>query len=131
MNIMRVTKLIRDYVEKTITAKMPYGEPYQTYQRESQALADLRDQLEEQVDAYAKELLASIGNLPEGFTITRSHTCVFNSSSWSSPMHTASVVEERRTREKRQEAIENILLELELGATKADLERLISEAIGE
>ena len=126
---MRVTKLIRDYVEKTITTKMPYGEPYQTYKRENQALADLRDQLEEQVDAYAKELLASIGNLPEGFTITRSRNCVFNSSSWNSPMHTASSDEERRTRERRQEAIENILLELELGATKADLERLIAEAI--
>ena len=126
---MRVTKLIRDYVEKTITAKMPYGEPVQAYKRESKALSDLRDQLEEQVDAYAKELLASVSNLPEGFTITRNHNCVFNSSSWNSPMHIASNAEERRTREKRQSAIENILLELELGATKADLERLIAEAI--
>ena len=126
---MRVTKLIRDYVEKTITAKMPYGEPVQAYKQESKALSDLRDQLEEKVDAYAKELLASVSNLPEGFTITRSHNCVFNSSSWNSPMHIASNAEERRTREKRQAAIENILLELELGATKADLERLIAEAI--
>ena len=44
-------------------------------------------------------------------------------------MHMASIAEEKRAREKRQEAIENILLELELGATKADLERLIAEAI--
>ena len=126
---MRVTKLIRDYVEKTITAKMPYGEPVQAYKQESKALSDLRDQLEEKVDAYAKELLANVSNLPEGFTITRSHNCVFNSSSWNSPMHIASNAEERRTREKRQAAIENILLELELGATKADLEQLIAEAI--
>ena len=126
---MRVTKLIRDYVEKTITEKIPYGEPVQTYKRESKALSDLRDQLEEQVDAYAKKLLESVGNLPDGFTITRSHNCVFNSSSWNSPMHIASNAEERRIREKRQAAVENILLELELGATKADLERLIAEAI--
>lgn len=126
---MRVTKLIRDYVEKTIEAKIPYGEPVQAYKREAKALSDLRDQLEEKVDAYAKELLASVDNLPEGFTITKSHNCVFNSSSWNSPMHIASNAEERRVREKRQEAVENILLELELGATKADLERLIAEAI--
>ena len=126
---MRVTKLIRDYVEKTIVTKIPYGEPIQAYKRESKALSDLRDQLEEKVDAYAKELLASVSNLPEGFTITRSHNCVFNSSSWNSPMHIASNAEERRVREKRQEAVENILLELELGATKADLERLIAEAV--
>jgi hypothetical protein len=128
---MRVTKLIREYVEKTITAKMPYGEPFQTYKREANALSDLRDRLEEQVDAYAKELLASVGDLPEGFTIKRSNNCVFNSSSWNSPMHTASNAEQRRTCEKRQAAVENILLELELGATKADLERLIAEAVSE
>ena len=126
---MRVTKLIRDYVEKTIEAKIPYGEPVQAYKREAKALSDLRDQLEEKVDAYVKELLASVDNLPEGFTITKSHNCVFNSSSWNSPMHIASNAEERRTREKRQAAVENILVELELGATKADLERLIAEAI--
>lgn len=126
---MRVTKLIREYVEKTIETKILYGEPVQTYKRESKALSDLRDQLEEKVDAYAKELLASVDNLPEGFTITRSHNCVFNSSSWNSPMHIASNAEERRIREKRQAAVENILVELELGATKADLERLIAEAI--
>ena len=128
---MKVTKLIRGYVEKTITTKMPYGEPFQVYKRESEALSNLRDQLEDQVNAYAEELLASIGNLPEGFAITRSHSCVFNSSSWGSPMCAASRDEEKRTQERRQEAIDNILLELELGATKADLERLIAEAIGE
>ena len=128
---MRVTKLIREYVEKTITAKMPYGEPTTTYQRESRALSDLRDQLEEQVDAYAKELLASVGNLPEGFSLTRSNTCIFNSSTWNSPMHTAASAHERKVRESREKAIESILLELELGATKADLERLITQALSE
>jgi hypothetical protein len=44
-------------------------------------------------------------------------------------MHTAASVHEREVREKREKAIENILVELELGATKADLERLITEAI--
>lgn len=126
---MRVTKLIREYVEKTITAKMPYGEPVQAYKRESKALSELCEQLEEQVDAYAKELLASVDNLPEGFSITRSGFHVFNSSSRNSPMHIAFNAEEKRTREKRQAAVENILLELELGATKADLERLIAEAV--
>lgn len=126
---MRVTKLIREYVEKTINAKITYGEPTQTYKQHSKALTDLRDQLEEKVDAYAQELLASIGNLPEGFIIKRSSYCVFDSSSYRSPMYDADQAHQRQVREKRKEAIENILLELELGATKADLERLIAEAI--
>jgi hypothetical protein len=46
-------------------------------------------------------------------------------------MHTAASTHERQVRESREKAIETILVELELGATKADLERLIAEAIGE
>ena len=128
---MRVTKLIREYVEKTIVAKMPYGEPTATYKQHSKALNDLCTQLEEKVDAYAQELLASVGNLPEGFVIKRSSYCVFNSSSYHSPMYDADQAHQRQVRENRAKAIENILVELELGATKADLERLIAEAIGE
>ena len=126
---MRVTKLIREYVEKTIAAKMPYGEPTATYKQHSKALSDLCTQLEEKVDAYAQELLASVGNLPEGFVIKRSSYCVFNSSSYDSPMYDADQAHQRQVRENRAKAIENILVELELGATKADLERLIAEAL--
>lgn len=126
---MRVTKIIREYVEKTITTKMPYGEPTQTYKKHQQSLTDLCDQLNEKINAYAEELLAGVGNLPEGFVIKRTHWSIFESSTWNSPMHTAASTHERKVRESREKAIETILVELELGATKADLERLIEEAI--
>ena len=126
---MRVSKIIREYVEKTIKEKMPYGEPTITYKRHCQSLSDLTDQLNEKVNAYAEELLAGVGNLPEGFTIKKTHWSIFESSTWNSPMHTAASAHECKVRESREKAIETILVELELGATKADLERLISEAI--
>lgn len=129
--VMRVTKIIREYVVKTITAKMPYGEPSATYKQYRQSLDDLRSQLNENVSAYAEELLASVGNLPEGFTIKRTHWPIFESSTCNSPMCIAASAHEREVRENREKAIGNILVELELGATKADLERLIAEAIGE
>lgn len=128
---MRVTKIIREYVEKTITAKMPYGEPTATYNQHRQSLTDLTTQLNEKVNAYAEELLAGVGNLPEGFTIKKARWSVFECSTWNSPMHTAAIAHEREVHENREKAIETILVELELGATKADLERLIAEAIGE
>jgi hypothetical protein len=55
---MRVTKLIREYVEKTITNALPFGAPREEYIAADRELNDLRDRLEEQVDTYAKELLA-------------------------------------------------------------------------
>ena len=126
---MRVTKIIREYVEKTVTNALPFGAPREDYIAADRALNDLRNRLEEQVDTYAKELVASIDNLPEGFTIKRTPNCIFSASSWTSPMHCASNAHQKEIRDKRAEAIERILVELELGATKADLERLIEEAI--
>lgn len=126
---MRVTKIIREYVEKTVTAKMPYGAPMEEYQAANKELNDLCDRLEKQVEAYADELLNGIDNLPEGFTIKRTNYAFFSASSWNSPMHCASNTHQKEIRDKRAAAIERILLELELGATKADLERLIEEAI--
>lgn len=126
---MRVTKIIREYVEKTVTNALPFGAPRDEYIAADRELNDLRNRLEEQVDAYAKELVASIDNLPEGFAIKRTSNCIFSASSWNSPMHCASNAHQKEISDKRATAIERILVELELGATKADLERLIEEAI--
>ena len=126
---MRVTKIIREYVEKTVTAKMPYGAPMEEYQAANKELNDLCERLEKQVEDYADELLNGIDNLPEGFTIKRTNYRIFDASSWNSPMQRASNTHQKEIRNKRTAAIERILLELELGATKADLERLIEEAI--
>ena len=126
---MRVTKLISEYVRKTIEAKLPYGEPTQTFKQHQQALINLHNQLEEKVNAYAKELLAGVDNLPEGFEIKLSNYHMFDCTSYGSPMREAAAKHENEIREQRAKAIESVLVELELGATKADLERLIAEAI--
>lgn len=126
---MRVTKIIREYVEKTINNALPYGAPKDEYIAASQKMSELCERLEEQVDVYAEELISNIDNLPEGFTIKRTQNHVFTSSSWGSPMQEASNAHELEIRKKRAAAIEQVLVELELGATKADLERLIKEAI--
>lgn len=103
--------------------------PTEEYQAANKELNSLCERLEKQVDTYAEELLASVSNLPEGFTIKKTSHRIFSASSWNSPMCEASNAHEREIRDKRAAAIERILLKLELGATKADLERLIEEAI--
>ena len=127
---MRVTKLIREYVEKTITAKMPYGAPSAEYKAACAQMCDLKTEVNEKVVAYAKELCAeATAKLPEGFNVKLHSNFPITSDSYNSPLQCAAVSHERAMREKRAEAIESILLELELGATKADLERLIAEAL--
>lgn len=127
---MRVTKIIREYVEKTIIAKMPYGAPTAEYKAACAQMCDLQTEVNDKVVAYAKELCEEATvKLPEGFYIKLHSNFPITSNSYNSPLQCAAVSHERTMREKRAAAIERILVELELGATKADLERLITEAI--
>ena len=128
---MRVTKLIREYVEKTITTKMAFGEPIENFKVARKLLDETEQAVEEKVEAYAKALIKEANsNLPEGFKIYLNETYGYvRSSHYDAPLAKAAAAHEREVYAKRKAAIESILLELELGATKADLERLIAEAI--
>ena len=128
---MRVTKLIREYVEKTITTKMAFGEPTEYLKAARKLLDETEQSVVEKVDAYAKNLVAEANSgLPEGFKIYLSDTYGYvRSSHYDAPLAKAAAAHEREVYAKRKAAIESILLELELGATKADLERLIAESI--
>lgn len=127
---MRVTKIIREYVEKTINEKLVYGAPTADYNATVSKMKDLQKEVNDQVVAYAEKLCAeATAKLPEGFSVKLHTDYPVTSNSYNSPMYCAARKHEDEIRKKRKEAIENILVELELGATKADLERLISEAI--
>lgn len=127
---MRVTKIIREYVEKTITSKLPYGEPTAEFKAARETLDNLRDKLEKEVRAYAEQRIASVtSDLPEGFKLSLGCSSFIHSSHFNAPLSIAANEHEYAIRKKREAAIENILVELELGATKADLERLIEQAI--
>jgi hypothetical protein len=129
---MRVSKIIREYVEKTIIAKMPCGEPTAEYKAACSKMNELQTEVNDKVTEYAKKLCEeATAQLPEGFYVKLHSNYPITSNSYGSPLQCAAVSHERAMREKQAKAIESILLELELGATKADLERLITEAIGE
>lgn len=127
---MRVTKLIREYVEKTIVSKMPYGEPTAQYKAAKEHMSTLHTDLNEQLRSIAKGLVeAANGELPEGFKLSVQCGNLISMSDYHAPLRDAAAEHERSVCKKRTEAIESVLLEMELGATKADLNRLIAEAV--
>lgn len=129
---MRVTKIIREYVEKTVENKMPFGKPAADYKEATAQMQAQRKLLNEQVTAYATSLIeAANATLPEGFVLSVACGDKITSTDYRAPLREESDKHKHEVREKRRKAIETILGELELGATKADLERLIAEAIGE
>ena len=128
---MRVTKIIREYVEKTVNTRLTFGEPVKKFQEAKKAMEEYRARAEKDILKYAEcQLEAANRDLPEGFKLyIGSCNSIVRGSYCDAPLANEACAHEREIREKRRQAIESILVELELGATKADLERLIAEAI--
>lgn len=127
---MRVTKRIIAHVEEQINNGLPFGAPTIDCQKAKDLLRNTAAEIEQKVNDYVAQLCAEANaNLPEGFKVTNSNWSHVSHTWYNAPLVRAASAHEQEVRQKREKAVDGILLSLELGATKADLERLISEAI--
>lgn len=133
---MRVTKTIREYIEKQVKAIMPKTSPEEEiYQFEYQKIQDFRNSASEKLKAYASELIAEFYE-ENGFTPTESWSLKPNSwmginESGSLPSCAKSYVAKSQREKATRDAIENIIVTLELGGNKADLDKILSDLKGE
>ena len=130
---MRVTKIIREYVEKTVNELPKFKNPtpkeiaYQEFEKNLQEWREsieqeIRDALKSSVHNYKvvnditdPDVILSVSD----FTMIRfsTHNCEL--------ARKATTAKNARVKAKK-EAIENILVNLELGATKADLDAMLT-----
>lgn len=134
---MKVSKLIREYVEKSVAKAMPdRKEEVDEIQVEYEAL-------EKDLDEYAKKRIAEFAEKHKGEI--RGYYSGFGYNNFEEEkeylirnisVHTPSIrtklfdeiyEENKRLAKARRNAIEDILINLELGGTKADLDRMIAE----
>ena len=127
---MRVTRIIKDYVEKTVEARMPYGEPSTQYYAAREQLHTVLDELNERLRSIARELVKTANvEMPKGFELYALDNNLVSSSYVRSALYEAAAKHEAEVRRKRERVVNRILVELELGGSKEELERIISEAI--
>lgn len=134
---MKVTKLIREYVEKSVAKAMPdKKEEADKIQVEYEEMTkDINDYAKKRMSEFAEKHKGDIRGYYSGYgydqfekekeyLIREVHT------------HTPSIrtkpsdeihEENKKLAEARKNAIEDILINLELGGTKADLDRMIAE----
>ena len=128
---MRVTKLIREYVEKNVKAMPQFTEKSAEeleYERVDKAINDFKANLLESVQEMMKAEIAAFcvaQNIPEDVKLEpTNYNCVcggvFNSNLGKEAQNKKN---ERYL--KRQEAIDEILLSLELGADRKELEDML------
>jgi len=133
---MRVTKTIREYIEKRVKAIMPTTTPEEeAYEAERRLLEDFRNSASEKLKAYASELIAEFheesGIAPnEHFKLKPNTWMGVNYEGQLPTAAKANTAKDKRVKETK-EAIENIIVTLELGGTRAELEEMLNNLRGE
>ena len=121
---MRVTKLIREYVEKSVKAVYePKIEAVGVeYQERKKALNKQLDDLVEQADASAKKMIEDAG-----FELRYNRDCFVQSygSVCIKKLEDENNAKRNALHAEMREKINDILLNLELGATRAELDEMI------
>lgn len=138
---MKVTKIIREYIEEKINAKYApmiqavkakYDDANKAYEETKEAV---RNSLEQYArDEFRKALAEfySPEDLEELFNNNSRKVVDFPYRYTVSPKHDKARAEEiDALQKKRDKAIKNVLIGLELGGTKQDLDRLLEEALSD
>ena len=133
---MRVTKTIKEYIEKRVKAIMPTTTPEEeAYEAERRCYEDFKKNADEKLKAYASELIAEFyeesGLTPnECFKIKPNTWMGVNYEGQLPSCAKANSAKHKRVKEVN-EAIENIIVTLELGGTRAELEEMLNNLRGE
>lgn len=129
---MRVTKLIREYVAKKVNEAYPKSKAEILWEEKSNKVNEAITKANDLVEAYAKKIGEEINfefDLDEGYKIK-----AFEGRNWFSTSYYSDNEDyqaSRKAKDKRQnkiaETIEEILINLELGGTKADLDEMLAK----
>lgn len=132
---MRVTKKVENYIREQVKAKvMP---KYEAEKAESKRIINLKNDIENRASDAAKQAAMAVFNeakqysdifeLDEG-SIRNAYLSCYHPISIKNYMYTNSVYKwESRYAEEVNKIVDNIIVTLELGGNKADLDRMLNE----
>ena len=132
---MRVTKKVENYIREQVKAKvMP---KYEAEKAEARRVLDIKNDIENRASKAAKEaamtVYAEVKEYSELFelnedSIQRSYFASYNPITIKNWRYSSSVYTwESRYAEEVNKTVDNIIVTLELGGNKADLDRMLSE----
>ena len=130
---MRVTKIVREYIEEQV------GKVYSTKTPEEIAMEQFNEMvgafvinLDKEVNTMVDNAIAQFkadNNVPNDFVINHSHYTAITKDTWNMDMRReADKAREKRVKAKHN-AIKDIILTLELGGTKADLDKMLKDLV--
>lgn len=125
---MRVTKLIREYVEETVNGiyepliKNCDGDYYEKKKEVQKILEKLADEFDAAAKKIIKENGFSIDSWDDREKTIITYTCNFGNKEY------MPILEKRRKlRDEKKQKVQDILVNLELGGTKAELDEMLKK----
>lgn len=128
---MRVTKTVREYIEKQVTALFPAEAELSeviAYNALSKKRTALIDEAVAEIKALCDKHLARINaQLPDDYNVKDLHPSY--NFAWSSDCEARRAAEKAKNERKTaiKEAIDDIVVALELGGTKDTLDKMLKE----
>lgn len=126
---MRVTKTVKEYIAKQVASKFPKTD-IELYQEQQEQIASKMNQ--EYYDRVEKAKAEIISNLAKEYQIHEEEIAIRNNygnvfSTFNTPMAMKANTAKSERQKTINEKVNDIIVTLELGGTKADLERLLAE----
>ena len=126
---MRVSKTVREYIEKQVASKFPKTEIELYQEQQEQVASRMNQEYQDRVEKAKAEIVASIA---KEYEINESDIAIrHNYGNVFSTFNTPTAIKANTAKSERQTAIrskiEDIIVTLELGGTKADLEKMLAE----
>ena len=128
---MKVTRLIREYVEKKVNESYPKTVAELVWEEHGISINDAITEANERVFEFAKKLAEEL-NARYGFpadsnlTASNHYNAVTNKYNYDSEIYQAYRKARDERKQKIEDKIEEILITLELGGSKADLDEMLA-----
>ena len=129
-NKMRVSKTVREYIEKQVANKFVKTENELQYEQMNKIVSIANDeyhQLMKQASEEIKKQLIAKHNIVEEMIEEKNHYSYAPFGTWHTKIRELADKDRRVRQEEQNKKVNDIIVTLELGGTKADLEKMLSE----
>ena len=129
---MRVTRLIKDYVIKRVGENYPKTAEEIAWEEKSKKMNEAITEANTMVETYAKQIAAELNKkygFLDGYFLEafEGRNFVTSRGRWEDKQYLAFEEAARKRKNTMEKTIEEILVNLELGGTKAELEKMLAE----
>ena len=127
---MRVSKTVREYIEKQVANKFTKSENELQYEQDSHLVAIANDEYHQLMKKASEEItrqLIAKHNIAEDMVEEESSYSYSPFGTWKTQIRELADKDRRVRQEEQTKKVNDIIVTLELGGTKADLEKMLSE----